>query len=102
VNPTPPLGPVTIGSHPDGDGTHIDVRLVVAPATGRFTLVDAADRPQAGDLIDHGTVIGHVLHAGAHQPVRSFCTGVLVQVTAQADDQVRAGEPLAWLRPVGR
>ena len=96
---TPPT--VTVESHPDGDGTHIDVRLLVSPSAGRFHPVDGVG-PPAGDVIHHGTLIGHVLHAGRNQPVHSFCTGVLVELLAGADDHVRTGQPLAWVRPVGR
>lgn len=92
--------PVTVESHPDGDGIHIDVRLLVAPSAGRFQRRSTHGSPSAGDLIGDGTVIGHVLHAGAHQPVAAFCSGVLVEVLAESDDQVRMGQPLAWVRPV--
>lgn len=90
----------TVGAHPDGDGTHIDIRLLVAPGPGRFELVDDDGAPSAGDLIHHGTVIGHVVHAGQPAPVRSFCHGVLVEVLADTDEHVRLGQPLACVRPV--
>lgn len=97
---TVPSPTVTVESHPDGDGTHIDVRLLVAPSAGRFHPVDAGAAPLAGDLIGDGTLIGHVLSAGQHEPVRSFCAGVLVELLAGRNDQVRIGQPLAWVRPV--
>lgn len=91
-----------IESHRDGDGTHIDLRVLVAPAAGRFRSVDPAAAPGEGDLVGAGTLIGHVEHAGTRAPVRAFCPGLLVEVLAEADDQVRLGQPLAWIRPVGR
>lgn len=97
---TPPT--TTVESHPDGDGIHIDVRLVVAPQTGRFHPAEPGSAPLAGELIGSGTLIGHVVQAGTTHAVRSFCSGLLVQVLAEPDDQVRVGEPLAWVRPVGR
>lgn len=92
--------PVTVEAHPDGDGVHIDVRLLVAPNAGRFHLRSTHGSPSAGDLIGDGTVIGHVSHAGVHRPVVAFCSGVLVEVLAESDDQVRTGQPVAWVRPV--
>jgi len=92
----------TIEAHPDGDGTHLDLRLLVAPAEGRFRAVELAGALDEGDLIDHGALIGHVEHAGTRAPVRAFCPGVLVQLLAEGDDQVRLGQPLAWIQPVAR
>lgn len=101
VSTTQPPPKTVIESHPDGDATNIDVRLVIAPHDGRFLATETAAAPVEGGPIQAGALIGHVVRAGTPAAVRSFCAGVLVRLLAEPDEQVRAGQPLAWIRAVG-
>ncbi len=84
----------------DGDSVHLDLRLVVAPRDGRFHPVPPDVVTAEGEVVHTGDVIGHVVRATEREPVRAFCTGFLMGLLADADDQVRAGQPLAWIHPV--
>ena len=96
------MGEASIHSDRDGDGTHIDVRLVVAPSAGRFRSAPVGEVTTEGELVHVGQVIGHVVRPGGDEPVTSFCTGFLVSLLVDTDERVRPGQPLAWLHPVDR
>jgi hypothetical protein len=91
-----------VRSHPDGDGCRIDVRLVVAPRDGRFEAGPPESLAREGEPVRRDDVIGLVVQGGGPEPVRSFCTGLLVRVLAEPGEQVRAGQPLAWVHPEDR
>ena len=84
----------------DGDSVHLDLRLVVAPLDGRFHPAPPEVVTAEGEVVHAGDVIGHVVRATEREPVRAFCTGFLMGLLADADDQVRTGQPLAWIHPV--
>jgi [acyl-carrier-protein] S-malonyltransferase len=75
---------------PEGEHLFAVERLVVSPAAGIFTPVAIA----AGDLIDVGTVLGHV----AEHEVRSPFRGTLQSFIAVDTERVTARQPIAWLR----
>ena len=83
----------------DGDGTRIDVRLVVAPAAGVFHPAQVGDVTAEGEIVRAGDLLGHVEGPGARRAVASFCSGFVVRVLAAEGERVRAGQPLAWLHP---
>ncbi len=84
----------------DGDSVHLDLRLVVAPGDGRFHPEPPVVVTTEGEVVCAGDVIGHVVRAAGREPVRAFCTGFLMGLLVDVDDQVRAGEPVAWIHPV--
>jgi [acyl-carrier-protein] S-malonyltransferase len=79
-------------SRPSVEGEHLFAveRLVVSPAAGIFTPLPIG----SGELIDVGTVIGHV---GEHE-VRSPFRGELQSFIAVETERVTSRQPIAWLR----
>jgi [acyl-carrier-protein] S-malonyltransferase len=77
-------------AHIEGEHLFAVERLVVSPGVGIFTPVGLAD----GDLIDVGTVLGHV---GEYE-VRSPFRGVLQSFIAVDTERVMSHQPIAWLR----
>jgi [acyl-carrier-protein] S-malonyltransferase len=77
---------------PEIEGEHLfaSERLVVSPAAGLFTPVPIAP----GQVIDVGTIIGHV---GDHE-VRSPFRGALQSFIAVDTERVTSRQPIAWLR----
>ncbi len=87
---------------PDGDDTHIDVRLVVAAVAGTFQPAAVGDVTAEGELVAEGGHLGTIRSTGADVAVRSFCAGFLVRLLVEPGERVRPGQPLAWLHPVDR
>ncbi|MFN0090840.1 MAG: ACP S-malonyltransferase [Acidimicrobiales bacterium] len=85
-------GPTEVAfSRHEGEHLFASERLVVAPAAGVFTPVDAVDHGQPvrpGDIL--GTVNG--------RDVRSQFAGVLMGLLADQGERVTASQPIAWLR----
>jgi hypothetical protein len=88
-----------VAAHPDGDGTRIDVRMVVSPGAGTFRPGPVAEVTAEGEIVRPGDVLGHVEGSGRHQPVESFCHGFLVRLMVEAGERVRTGQPVAWVHP---
>lgn len=74
------------------EDAHLCERLVVAPRAGRFTPSPSAPACDA-DLVE-GAPIGSI----ADVEVPSRFTGTFAGWLAHPGEQVRAGQPLAWLR----
>lgn len=96
---TAPTTPRIVHAHADGDGTRIDVRLVVAPTTGVFRQSSVETVTAEGEIVRPGDVLGHVDGPGHRRSVESFCSGFVVRILAEDGERVRAGQPLAWLHP---
>ena len=75
------------------EGEHLFAveRLVVSPAAGIFTPVDAL---REGSTIEVGTVVGHV----GEVEVRSPFGGILQSFIALDTERVTTRQPIAWLR----
>ncbi|HEX2575871.1 MAG TPA: hypothetical protein VHK88_05940 [Aquihabitans sp.] len=86
----------------DGDDTHIDVRLVIAPIAGTFQPAPVGEITTEGELVALGGVVGCIHGPGRVEDVTSFCAGFLVRLLAEPGERVRPGQPLAWLHPVDR
>ena len=84
----------------DGDGTHVDVRMVVAPTAGLFRPAPVDDVTTEGEVLAAGTLLGHVEGPGLRSEVVSFCRGFLVRLLAHPGERVQVGQPLAWIHPV--
>jgi [acyl-carrier-protein] S-malonyltransferase len=77
----------------DGEFLEADVRVVVSPAAGVFTPLDAVP-----PSIDVGTAVGFV-HAGSEiVPVLSAFRGELVRLEAVAGERLESHQRVAWLR----
>ena len=87
-----------IRSAADGDTCTPGVRLVTAPGTGRFHPADTEE----DDIVEAGSVLGHVVRSGMFEPVVASVTGRLVSVMADRGELVRFGQPLACLQPEHR
>lgn len=77
-------------------GEHLTVRerVIVAPASGRFS-----PSSEGGDaMLDAEQVIGTIEGVGHATPVRSPFRGSLEGLLAHAGERVREGQPVAWLR----
>ncbi len=68
-------------------------RIVVSPAAGVFA---PAPEISPGQVIDVGTVVGHV----GSEEVRSPFTGVVQAYIAVDGERVQSRQPIAWLRTV--
>jgi [acyl-carrier-protein] S-malonyltransferase len=77
----------------EGEFLFASERLVVSPAAGVFTPVDSL---RDGQLIEVGTVLGHVADA----EIRSPFAGQLQSYTAVDGERVTLRQPIAWLRVV--
>lgn len=71
-------------------------RVIFAPAPGRFRPID--DDVDQEKMLHPQQVIGFVEGKGHSTPVRSPARGLLMRLLAQAGQQVREGQPIAWLR----
>jgi [acyl-carrier-protein] S-malonyltransferase len=76
--------------HPEGEHLFAVERLVVSPSAGIFTPVAI----ESGELIDVGTLLGHV----GENEVRSPFRGVLQSFIAVDTERVTPRQPIAWLR----
>ena len=85
---------------PNGDDTHIDVRMVLAPIAGTFHPAPVGDFTTEGEIVAEGGVLGHIAAPGRNVAVTSFCAGFLVRLLAEPGERVRPNQPIAWLHPV--
>jgi [acyl-carrier-protein] S-malonyltransferase len=85
----PPLEPT------DHWGEHLLTleRMVVSPASGIFMPVEPWTECRHGPIVA-GAILGHI---GAVE-VRSFFTGHIMEVLAEAGQRVTTSQPIAWLR----
>jgi [acyl-carrier-protein] S-malonyltransferase len=86
-------GTATLAVQHEGEFLFASERLVVSPAAGVFTPVDTL---RDGQLIEVGTVLGHVADA----EIRSPFAGQLQSYTAVDGERVTLRQPIAWLRVV--
>jgi len=82
--------PETVVAH-EGEHLFATERMVVSPAAGVFTPIDAL---APGLVLTSGTVLGRV---GDHE-VRSPFAGTLIGVLAVDGERVTASQPIVWLR----
>ena len=82
-----------------GEALHVDERIVLAPATGRFVVSDdELDPARPGFLVLAGCHLGGVVGSGHTTAVTTPFTGVLAGMLAHDGERVREGQPVAWLR----
>lgn len=86
------IDPAAAGEHPC-----VPECVVVAPATGVFRPVNH-DGWADGAVVQAGQAIGTVEAAGVATPVHSRFTGSLMGMLVHANERVREGQPVAWLR----
>ncbi|HEV3353839.1 MAG TPA: hypothetical protein VG076_13010 [Acidimicrobiales bacterium] len=81
-------------------GEHLDVleRVIVSPATGRFTALPPQTVATEGEIVMRGQAVGTVDGPGGSVSVESFFTGFLMGILAVPGERIREGEPVAWLR----
>jgi biotin carboxyl carrier protein len=81
-------------------GEHLDVleRVVVSPATGRFTALPPQTVATEGEIVIRGQAVGTVDGPGGSVSVESPFTGFLMGILAVPGERIREGEPVAWLR----
>jgi biotin carboxyl carrier protein len=81
-------------------GEHLDVleRVVVSPATGRFTALPPQTVATEGEIVIRGQAVGTVDGPGGSVSVESPFTGFLMGILAMPGERIREGEPVAWLR----
>lgn len=92
----------TLTSLTTGESLAVPERVIVAPTSGRFRPVGAAEPGEAGEAgdpqLDREQVIGFVDGVGHSTPVRSPFKGRMMGLLAHAGERVREGQPVAWLR----
>lgn len=79
-----------------GETLAIAERLVVAPKTG---ILDGAELA-LDSVVEPGEIVGWVVGPGLRVPVISPFAGVVAGRLTRPGWRVRAGEAIAWLRPV--
>ena len=81
-------------------GERLDVleRVVVSPATGRFTALPPQTVTTEGEIVHKGQAVGIVDGPGGAVSVESPFTGFLMGLLALPGERIREGEPVAWLR----
>jgi biotin carboxyl carrier protein len=81
-------------------GEHLDVleRVIVSPATGRFTALPPQTVATEGEIVMRGQAVGTVDGPGGSVSVESLFTGFLMGILAVPGERIREGEPVAWLR----
>ena len=82
-----------------GEHLYVSERMVISPCAGVFQPVGAGpateeSEPKEGDLIDVGTIVGHV----GGTDVASPFAGLLMGMLALPGERVQSGQPVAWLR----
>jgi biotin carboxyl carrier protein len=73
-------------------------RIIVAPATGTFHLLEGPAGVRDGAVINRGDVIGTVQSLVTSTPIESPFEGLLVTILALEGERLRPGQPVAWLR----
>jgi 3-oxoacyl-[acyl-carrier-protein] synthase-3 len=84
----------------DGDGVHVDLRLVVAPTAGTFRLTLEGTATHTAPFLRAGTVVGRIEGPDLDIDVTTFCDGHVVRTLAHPGERVRPGQPLVWIQPV--
>ena len=81
-------------------GERLDVleRVVVSPATGRFTALPPQTVTTEGEIVRRGQPVGIIDGPGGPVSIESPFTGFLMGILALPGERVREGEPVAWLR----
>jgi biotin carboxyl carrier protein len=81
-------------------GERLDVleRVVVSPATGRFTALPPQTVTAEGEIVRRGQLVGVIDGPGGAVSIESPFTGFLMGVLAVSGERIREGEPVAWLR----
>ena len=81
-------------------GERLDVleRVVVSPATGRFSALPPQTVTTEGEIVRHGQLVGMIDGPGGAVSIESPFTGFLMGILALPGERVREGEPVAWLR----
>jgi len=70
-------------------------RVIVATEDGRFHPLEAQ---VVGNVVTDGDTVGFLLQRRDSRPVVSPFTGRIVEMLVHPGEQVRYGEPIAWLR----
>jgi biotin carboxyl carrier protein len=89
---------VTIETVLPGERLDVLERVVVSPATGRFTAVPPQTVTTEGEIVRRGQLVGIIDGAGGTVSIESPFTGFLMGILALPGERVREGEPVAWLR----
>lgn len=76
-----------------------DERLVVAPSVGVFRALPPETVTAEGEWVAKGQAIAVVEAVGIERTVNSPHRGLLMGLLARDGERVRAGQPVAWLRP---
>ena len=81
-------------------GERLDVleRVVVSPATGRFTALPPQTVTTEGEIVLRGQAVGMIDGPDGSVIVESPFTGFLMGILAFPGERIREGEPVAWLR----
>jgi biotin carboxyl carrier protein len=89
---------VTIETVLPGERLDVLERVVVSPATGRFTALAPQTVTTEGEIVRRGQPVGTIDGPGGAISVESPFTGFLMGILALPGERVREGEPVAWLR----
>ena len=81
-------------------GERLDIleRVVVSPATGRFTALPPQAVTTEGEIVRRGQLVGLIDGPGGAVSIESPFTGFLMGILAVPGERVCEGEPVAWLR----
>ncbi|MDQ3878160.1 MAG: hypothetical protein M3290_07415 [Actinomycetota bacterium] len=74
-------------------------RVVVAPATGRFTPHPPEVLTTEGEWVQEGQSLGEIAAGRESVPVVSAFTGWMMGMLAIPGQPVSVGDPLFWIRP---
>jgi biotin carboxyl carrier protein len=72
--------------------------VVLSPTSGVFRPLPPETVTVEGEIVYVGQTIGVIEASGESTPVCSRFTGFLMGMLAHADERVREGQPVAWLR----
>lgn len=72
-------------------------RLVVAPASGRFTPLPPQVFSTEGEWVEVDQILGEIDSGTGQEPVRSAFRGWLMGMLAIAGQPVRQGDALFWV-----
>jgi len=89
---------VTIETVLPGERLDVLERVVVSPATGRFTAVPPQTVTTEGEIVRRGQLVGIIDGPGGAVSIESPFTGFLMGILALPGERVREGEPVVWLR----
>jgi hypothetical protein len=73
-------------------------RLVVSPASGRFSSLPTEEFHAEGEWVEPGTKLGEIVSQGNRIPVRSPWRGWVMGMLALDNQPVKRGEALFWIR----